>query len=551
MPEADRERYMRRRRALEEARQSWFDHWKEVSQYVQPRLGQFLRGPDRNRGSKKHQNIINNTATRALGTLAAGLMAGISSPARPWFRLRTGDPDLDELGPVKQWLGIVERRMRDVFSGSNFYNAIHQLYVEEGAFGTGVLLILEDREDVIRCLTLTAGEFMLATDERLVINTLYRDCTRTVHQLVARFGYDNCSPHVQNLHNRGQVDELIDIVHLVEPRALYDSGNPRATEMPWRSVYFETSREARDQVLSESGFQEFPAACPRWEVTGNEVYGASPAMESLGDTKQLQMQERRKAQAVDKMSNPPLVGPPSLKQAAVQSLPGGITYLDSQSAGARLEPLYQVEPRIRELYEDISQTERRIRESYFADLFQMMTLSDRRQITAREVEEKHEEKLLMLGPVLERQHNELLDVVIDRTFAIMSRNGLIPRPPPDLEGLPLNVEYVSILAQAQKAVGTSSIDRLATYALGVAQANPDVLDKVDWDQTIDEYGDALGVPVKTIRPDEDVAKMRQVRAQQEQMAQAMAVAQQGADTAKSLSQAETENDNLLSQLTGG
>jgi hypothetical protein len=314
-------------------------------------------------------------------------------------------------------------------------------------------------------------------------------------------------------------------------------------------------------MLRQSGFDEFPAMAPRWDVTGEDIYGTDcPGMTSLGDVKALQIEEKRKAQAIDKMSNPPLSGPATLRNVPVSSLPGGLTIYD-QGERQALAPVYQVDPRIQELMLDIQRTEQRIERAFYADLFLMLSMSDRRQITAREVEERHEEKLLMLGPVLERLHNELLDPLIDRTFAVMLRastdgNGrwldraVIPEPPQELRGVDLKVEYISILAQAQKAVGTVGIERIAGFVGGIAALNPEVVDKLDLDQMVDDYGELTGVSPKLVRPDDDVVARRAQRAKQLAAQQAIAQAQPMAETAKTLTEAKPDGEDMLSQLTG-
>ena len=206
------------------------------------------------------------------------------------------------------------------------------------------------------------------------------------------------------------------------------------------------------------------------------------------------------------------------------------------------------------LLEDTRAIQERVNSAFYADLFLMLSMSDRRQITAREIEERHEEKLLMLGPVLERLNDELLDPLIDRTFAAMLRGGQIPPPPRELEGVDLKVEYVSILAQAQKMVALGAIDRLAMFAGTVAQITQQPVDKVDWDQAIDEYGQALGVSPRVIVPDDKVAEARGARAQQQQAQQVAMMAQpmaQAASAAKAMSETKTGTGSALDAVLGG
>ena len=90
--------------------------------------------------------------------------------------------------------------------------------------------------------------------------------------------------------------------------------------MPFRSVWFEKSG-AGDAVLAVGGFEEFPALCPRWHLIGNDVYGRSPGMDALPDARSLQRMQLRFAEALEKMVNPPMVAPPSLRGDAPPGAP--------------------------------------------------------------------------------------------------------------------------------------------------------------------------------------------------------------------------------------
>src|SRR5699024_1389045 len=217
-----------------------------------------------------------------------------------------------------------------------------------------------------------------------------------------------------------------------------------------------------------------------------------------------------------------------------------------------LRPIYEVNPRVQELMLDIEAHEQRIHRAYFADLFLMMAMSDRRQITAREINERHEEKLLMLGPVLERLNDELLDPLIDLAFRLMLAQdidgNLVPPPPQELEGRELRVEYISVLAQAQRLGAIRGIERFSGYVGNLAGVDPTALDKVNIDKASDVYADITGVDPELVRSDEEAAAIREQRAQAQQQAEQMAALQQGAQGAKLLSEADTSGDNALTRL---
>ena len=169
-------------------------------------------------------------------------------------------------------------------------------------------------------------------------------------------------------------------------------------------------------------------------------------------------------------------------------------------------------------------------------------------ITAREIDERRDEKLLALGPVLEQLNQDLLDPLIDNTFTIMMQRGLLPEPPEEIQGVDLKVEYLSIMAQAQKLIGISTVERFAGFVTGMAQINPEILDKVDFDQMTDVYGEMVSIAPGIIRSDEKVEEIRGARAQQQQQAQQAAMMQAGAGVAKDLSQSDMSGENALTSL---
>jgi hypothetical protein len=148
-------------------------------------------------------------------------------------------------------------------------------------------------------------------------------------------------------------------------------------------------------------------------------------------------------------------------------------------------------------------------------------------MTATEVAERKEEKMLMLGPTVERLHNEELSPLVQRTFKRMLRANMLPPPPQELHGMTLQVEFISMLAQAQRAIGTNSIDRFVGNLGQIAAFAPGVLDKFDADDWADEYSDMLGVPPELVVANDKVALIRQGRAQQAAEAQKAAHAEPG------------------------
>ena len=544
-------------------RESFRSHWTQLASYIKPRRGRFFV-TDVNKGERRNQNIIDSTPTFAARTLSSGMMSGITNPARPWFRLTIADSELSDLADIKEWLHEVTLRMNIVMARSNLYNILPIYYTDLGVFGTAAMLIEEDDEDVIRCASFPIGSYMLANDAKGRARVFSREFQMTVRQIVEQFCTDdkgkvnlaNASSTVRNLYEQNQMESRIDITHLIGPNPEADGSRLASKYKPFASWYWESGTAKDGELLGflqKRGYNEFPIMATRWEVTGEDVYATDcPGMTALGDIKQLQLAEKRIFQAVEKMVSPPMRAPAGLKNSRLSFAPNDISFVPEMQ-GEGIKPIQEIRPDVSHLEFKQQQARQRIEAAFFADLFLMIANDKRAQrATATEIEARHEEKLLALGPVLERLNQELLNPAIDRVFAIMERKDMLPPPPESMQGMMLRVEYISIMAAAQRMVGIGGIDRLAGFVTGLAAntQNPQVLDKIDTDQMVDEYAEMMGVSPRVVRPDEDVAEMRAAREEAARQMQQMEQAKMEAEAIAKLGTIKTNEPNAATDLLG-
>lgn len=558
---------------LKQERDTFDAHYRELGENYFPRRTRFF-DQDRNRGDKRNQKIINATGPLAARTLRAGMMAGITSPARPWRRLTTPDPDLAEFGRVKEWLDTVNKRMTTLTLRSNLYNALPTVYGDMGVFGTAAMAIDDDEDDLMRFYTFPVGSYWLACSPRGVTDSFMHEFQLSVRQIVMKFGdpeagpdqrWEKFSQTVRTAWDRGDYEQMVSIVWFVVPNPYYDPRKLEAKFKRYLSCYFEQGASGMngagglndlssmndDKFLRESGYDRFPILGPRWDVTGMDIYGTTcPGMEGLGDVKELQLLEKRKSRALEKQLNPPLKGPPSLRNQKASLLAGDITYVEEREGQGGLKPIHETSMSIKDVTADIKEKEHRIQRVFYEDLFLMLAQSDRRQITAREIDERHEEKLLALGQVLERTNDEFLDPLTDLQFYKMLEAGLIPPAPEELQDMDLRVEYISIMAQAQKLVGAAGTERFVSFVGNMAAVFPQVLKKVNAFHVVDEYGDMMGVSPKTIVPDEDAqaALDAEAKARAQMVSDQMAI--EAAKGAKTLSETDVTSENALTAVLG-
>jgi hypothetical protein len=490
-------------------------------------------------------------------------MSGVSSPSRPWIKLKINRIDSTQTSPVSIWLAECERMMNLVLHESNFYNSIAIVYFDLVVFGTAVILIYEDFDNVINCFNPCFGEYYVDNDGKMNPCIFYREFVLTISQVVDEYGYDNCPYNIQQQYNFGgaQLTREVIIAHAIEPNDLASKyGIPE--KFQYREVYWVWGQSSTNQnsgpgnneaFLSKRGFHEKPHIVVRWDLVSNDAYGRSPGMDALPDIKQLQQEVRRKAQAIDKHVNPPMVADIQLKNQPASMLPGGVTYVTGMTTGkVGFAPAYLINPDIAGMTEDLNEVRERIKETFFNNLFQTISqFETRSNVSATEIDARRAESLVMLGPVLERIEHELLAPIIERVFAIMSRARILPPSPPEVQGFPINVEFISMLATAQSAAATGGIERLLQIAGSLVGVDPAVMDNIDVDYALDKYSSLLNNDPKIIRAPDELAKIRAQRQQQQQQDQMAARAEQLAKAGQTLSQTDVGGgQNALQRMTG-
>lgn len=554
--------------ALRTERTGWDAAWDDLAELFLPTRWRADTDETSYKQPRLNARLVNSVGVLSMRTLAAGLHGGMTSPVRPWFRLQLAAGEMDESSGVHAWLDEVTQRMQIVLHQSNFYDCIHGLYSDLGTFGTGLLVEVADADGLHFHLA-RAGEYALDVDNAGNVDTFFRRLHMTARQIVAQWG-ESAVPDFVRMAARNNAGASgvtrFSVIHGVFPRTDVKHGQRVGSEgKPYVSVYWlhDGAGGRQNAILSEGGYNMFPAFAPRWDVTGFDVYGRSPAMDIAPDVKMLQAMTATLRKMQHKIADPPMLGDSSLRRFGVDRNPGGFTYGDFQITQGRplVMPIQQPDAQaLGHTMQAIHDVENVVRSGLYVDLFRMLLDDDRRQITATEIQARQSEKLLLIGPVVERLHSELLSPLIKRTYALMDEWGALPDPPEGLEGTELDIRFESVLAQAQRLTSTSAIDQGLAFIANMASVKPEVLDVLDGDATARSYLERVGVPESCLADEQDVQEMRQARAQQQEEMQQQAQAQQvvasavdASAAAKNLGQTPlgADGQTLMGTLLGG
>jgi hypothetical protein len=527
--------------------------WKQLSRYINPMRGRFDEDKMQD-GRRRDYCLLDPYPMEASGKCAAGLHSGLTSPSRPWFALGLQDKELAEYHTVKLWLEECQDVLMGIYAKSNIYNMLLNIEAELTQFGTAAALLLEDFNTGVWARPYTCGEYAGNVDARGRVVQFARRFKLNAWQMVDEFGEDVVSDAVRHAYRAKNLKDYFPVTMLIEKNADYRPDSNALLNFKYKSYYFEDTQT--DVFLKVSGYHEVPFLMPRWTVVANGIYGVGPGHNALGNCMQLQKIEKINCRLLEHRSDPALIVPSSVGK--VNRLPGKETLVpDNLINGIR--PLYEATGDRGEVMQTIQYKQQQIGAAFYNDLFVMLAQQDNPQMTAREVAERHEEKLLMLSPVLEQMHNEVLAPLTRRAFEICYRNGLLPPLPEELRGQEesIKAEFISLLAQAQKAVGTNAMEKTLAIAGNLMGASPDVMDNLDLDAAIRAHAQMSGTPETIMRDEQEVQKMREQRAQQmqqeQQMQQAAAMAKplkDSVEAARLLSETPI-NENTIGNILGG
>ena len=204
----------------------WEQSWIDLRDYISPTRGNFDGDKSEEGEMVDHQKVLDGYATIAVNILASGLLSGMTSPNRPWFKMELEDDFLNDLPQVREWLDDTEGRMQAALNGSNIYQILHGTYTELGTFGTGCFIVLEDFQDVVRGQSFTSGEYYIGTDYRGRVESFAREYWMTVEQMVEEFGKENVGASVMADWRNNQRLKEYKIRHLIEPNDFKVDGFP-------------------------------------------------------------------------------------------------------------------------------------------------------------------------------------------------------------------------------------------------------------------------------------------------------------------------------------
>ncbi len=509
LAEALTERYQ----ALVEQRSRFEQTWKLIARYVLPRKASFYE-TDSSTNLARERQVLDSTAPRALELFSAFMHSSLSSPASRWFELvpvgRTPEEVRRDI-PLARWLDDLRQAvMTELTAGqTNIYTALHELYIDLGAFGTAVVYVDQDENGRLKFQNYHLATVVLDESAGGEIDTFGRKVLMTPRQARQKWPGRTIGRAVDEATPVEMVRRRVEFLHFVFPSTDEDLVDllPEPVPFPWVSVWVNVEDQV---VVSVAGYREKPFMAPRWLKTRQEVYGRSPAMTVIGDILMVNRMAATVLRGAEKLVDPPLLIPDGALLSPLRAFPGGISYSDGQ-----IQPVPLLPPgasRIELGDALIEKRQQAIREGFFVPLF---ITSESPVMTATQVMQITDERNRATAPMITRLHHELFTPLLRRILSALEDAGRLPAPPAGVDIRGIDVEFTSPVIASQRMQSGMAIARLFELVSPWYQVDRGSFDWLDTDEVVRALHLATGAPMNVLNTRSHVEAVRRKRQEAE------------------------------------
>lgn len=515
--------------------------FKDLTKYYLPYREDFINhsGWNSNTSSKKPRTELYNTeGANAAVQLASTIAQGLMSHAAPWFEFTLGPTKGAVPVEVQQFLEAATVRTRQAIDATeaNFYNEAQSFLLDLVVYGTGCMYVGESPdadEDVIFC-TKPLAEMYISKDSYNKVDVVFWKTKMTATQVASRW-MDTAGEYVMSLA-KARPDDQLEVLHACFKRDIAKiSGIATSTKKKYASVYILLQN---GQKLSEGGYDDMPYVIAGWEEIAGQAYARSPAWVALPDVKRANVMTKTLIETSERMGNPPIMMPDDGVITQMRLAPGqpAIGALDPVTLQPRIQP-FQVGGNIPVNLQMIQMVNQGIRDRFFVGV--LSTYNPGVEKTATEVMEFRREESRLMGPNIGRIQSQMLQPIVDRVRNILSRKKKLPALPKLLDNISVELQFISPLAKLQTASEADAITRTLTVLTPFLQMDPSLLDAINGEAAFARIALGYGVPASIMRTTEEIAAIKQQRAQQQQLQQAAEVMQQASQAQVNIAKANS------------
>ena len=481
--------------------------------------------------------LWDSTTLESADVFASGFMNYLTPPTSKWFRLRHRDKALEGNKAIGTFFDDVASEVMYSLERSNFYDQMFPSYKSSGVYGTTCLFEEEDVEDDVRFYNMPLKQVVIAEDSRGRVYKYYIEFEYTSEQAEGRWGNEALSTEMKEEIKNGKGNSTKHkFLLFIAQRHNRDINKTDKKNLPIEACWIDVKGRS---VVEESGYNELPAFCHRFDKRPFIAWGYSPAMKALPFARILNAIAKTNLRSMMKHTDPPIALPHNAFMAPFNMNPRAINIYkkDKMDSGKDIFAFGNFgDPNVG--LSGVEYYASKVNKIMYSDVFLAFS-NITKDMNNPEIMERINEKMTMLGPAVGRYLDEVISPIVQRTIGVLARRGRLPEPPDDLVFNPgYEIDFVGVLAQAQRRSELNNLITGLTMVGQMAQFAPEVMDKINPDKVADEVWSITGSPVKVLRDDDEIQQIREGRAQASMQQQQIMEASAGAQIAKDAGSAE-------------
>lgn len=498
--------------------------WQDLADLFLPNRADFTT--EQMAGQDRQENLFDSGPQLAARGLASAIATMLRPAGKTWFKAKCKDESLNQLEAVRMWLYAVTQITYNALYDPrvNADKVLSEVDNDLVVFGTGVASINWDKAKghlTIKSKSLANTALLAGKDGNP--NGIASRHKMTLRQIVEQFGEEKLTDKMRDAYQRpdAKLDQEFEILHVVIPNKDARALGAGRVKFPFASLWLAPMEK---EVLDEGGFWDFPDITPRWDTLTGEVYGRSPAMIALADARVVQAMAKTFLEAGEMSLRPPTWSYADMIQGDLQMFPGGHTVVDMsgfQGTGAPIQAL-QIGAFPDKIFEVYTRKNENISAAFFRDIMELPSARDG-DMTATEINARMDQFLRQAAPVFARVEHTYNAPLVNRVFNLLWREKQYPPPPEELfangEEIEIEFEYESPIKAAREKAEALKVVEGVGMMLPYAEANPEVLDNIDFDATVRFIGVKADLPQAIFTPIEKMMEMRAERAKKLDQAQ--------------------------------
>jgi len=535
------EKLLQRRKDAENMRTFFHSHWREQANYFRQNIDNIGTEKHRTQPNTSRQSaLFDSVGSEAASSYAAGCMAWLSPSESAWFKFAP-PKQMEGDDEITSWYSKCTEVTREVLANSNFYREIHKLYLDDGVFGTGSMHMDTDPVLGLNFRTMRIGSYSILEDMRGNVDTVFEDKEFTPRQAVEKFGEENVGKSVlQAWRNPQRIDKSkFMFTRVVVPNNEIQRGYIDATGMPWSIIWIAVDDKVECSV---EGAWSMPTFVHRHMTYTDTAWGFGPGWQATPDMRQLNEQQMFLDSLVETLVVPRVLAHVD-HEGKIDMRPGGVTTFTDPN---KIPKVWLENGSYPAGVDRVEWRQNNIRRAFHNHLFQVMSeIPPGKEVTATEIVQRQRDQLPAFSPTFAAKMVEVFNPLGRRAFGALLRMQAYPPPPKQLQiqmenGIHIpdpRMVYSSRMALQIEALENESFGRYFESLGAFAQLNPGVVDHVNWDAAVREYGRNEGVPENWIMPESDVRRMREARAEEQARLQEQEMALQESQAVKNESEA--------------